>query len=88
MIKLDGTEAVRRFCNVHYAVDDYYAEPQPVASPSGTRVMFASNWDKAGGQVNAYVVDARGVGSDTTSTTTYATAAPAPAAPQGLTVVP
>lgn len=34
----------------------YFGEPHPVLSPSGTRVLFASDWYDSG-SVNAYVID-------------------------------
>jgi len=34
----------------------YFAEPHPVISPSGTRVLFSSDWNNSG-QVDTYVVE-------------------------------
>ncbi|MBI2381010.1 MAG: hypothetical protein HYV16_09675 [Gammaproteobacteria bacterium] len=43
--------------------DDYWAEPHPVMSPSGTRILFSSSWGDArssGEVVNVYVVELPG----------------------------
>lgn len=43
--------------------DDYWAEPHPVLSPSGTRILFSSSWgdSRAGSEiVNVYVVELPG----------------------------
>lgn len=43
--------------------DDYWAEPHPVMSPSGTRILFSSSWgdSRAGSEVvNVYVVELPG----------------------------
>ena len=34
----------------------YFAEPHPIISPSGTRVLFNSDWNDSG-QVDAYVLE-------------------------------
>lgn len=36
---------------------DYWAEPHVVASPSGTRLLFGSDWGGNGTQVDTYVVE-------------------------------
>lgn len=43
--------------------DDYWAEPHPAISPSGTRILFSSSWGDArnsGEVVNVYVVELPG----------------------------
>ncbi len=43
--------------------DDYWAEPHPVMSPSGTRILFSSSWGdsrSSGEVVNVYVVELPG----------------------------
>ena len=41
--------------------DEYFAEPHPSISPSGTRIVFGSSWGNATGSVvNAYVVELPG----------------------------
>jgi hypothetical protein len=58
-VKTDGTQ-VQRWCHIHNRQTDYYAEAQPVPSPDGKKVIFASNWGEADGRpVGMYVVDAR-----------------------------
>lgn len=39
------------------ASDDYWAEPHPVLSPSGTRLLFGSSWGNTGVIVDSYVVE-------------------------------
>lgn len=38
----------------------YFAEPHPVLSPSGTRVLFSSDWNNSG-TVDVYVVELNGI---------------------------
>lgn len=60
-VALDGSK-VFRLCFHHDLDLDYPSEVHAVASPSGTRVCFASNWhDSSGRPVQAYVVDLRTV---------------------------
>jgi hypothetical protein len=42
--------------SVNGSYTKYFGEPHPVLSPSGTRVLFASDWYDSG-SVNAYVID-------------------------------
>jgi len=39
------------------ASTDYWAEPHPVLSPSGTRLLFGSSWGNTGVIVDSYVVE-------------------------------
>jgi hypothetical protein len=41
----------------HSTSGDYWAEPHVVMSPSGTRVLFGSDWGGNGTQVDTYVVE-------------------------------
>lgn len=41
----------------HSTSGDYWAEPHVVMSPSGTRVLFGSDWGGNGSQVDTYVVE-------------------------------
>jgi hypothetical protein len=41
----------------HSTSGDYWAEPHVVASPSGTRLLFGSDWEGNGTQVDTYVVE-------------------------------
>lgn len=41
----------------HSTSGDYWAEPHVVMSPSGTRLLFGSDWGGNGGQVDTYVVE-------------------------------
>ncbi|MCB1755866.1 MAG: hypothetical protein KDJ38_10110, partial [Gammaproteobacteria bacterium] len=44
----------------------YFGEPHPVLSPSGTRILFASDWYDSG-SVDTYVIDLRVPASDVAS---------------------
>jgi hypothetical protein len=64
-VKLDGSR-VERICNIRVNKylfptpdDQYLAEAHACPSPDGLRVIFASDWDKGGFPVQAYVVDFR-----------------------------
>ncbi len=57
-VKLDGTE-IRRVASLHAIKFDYYSEPHAVPSPSGSRVMWASDWENNDYPVQAYVADYR-----------------------------
>ncbi|MHA7943523.1 T9SS type A sorting domain-containing protein [Formosa sp. 3Alg 14/1] len=57
-VKLDGTR-VERICNLRKGLVTYDNESQPCPSPSGSRVIFASDWDSGGYPIQAYVVDYR-----------------------------
>ncbi len=60
-IKTDGSGAVQRLGHFRNNKTDYYAENQPVPSPDGQRVIFASNWNAPapGRPVGDYVIDCR-----------------------------
>ena len=46
-VKLDGSGAVERYAHMHTAASSCYrCEAHPSPSPSGRRVMFASNWSQ------------------------------------------
>ncbi|MFB9052818.1 T9SS type A sorting domain-containing protein [Formosa undariae] len=57
-VKLDGTR-VERICNLRKGLVTYDNESQPCPSPSGSRVIFASDWDSGSYPIQAYVVDYR-----------------------------
>jgi hypothetical protein len=64
-VKLDGSR-VERICNIRvnkylFPTDDtrYMAEAHGCPSPDGLRVIFASDWNKGGFPIQAYVVDFR-----------------------------
>ena len=65
MYNLDGSGDVKTICQTwHRDPVDYWAQTQPVPSPSGTRVLFATNWgvSPAGlklGDAHSFVVDIR-----------------------------
>jgi hypothetical protein len=44
MVKVDGSVDMARFAHCHSEHPPYQAEKHGVASPSGRRIMFASNW--------------------------------------------
>jgi len=56
-VKLDGSMQVERLVHMHTVLNGYNTEAHAVPSPDGTRVVWASNWDNANGQINSYVVD-------------------------------
>ena len=55
-VKLDGSR-VERICNTRSIDFTYVAESHGSPSPDGTKVIFASDWDKGTFPVQAYVVD-------------------------------
>jgi hypothetical protein len=63
--KLDGSRECIRFGTTHTDDSNYRAEAHGCPSPDGSRVMFASNWQKdvppppsSMGEVKSYVVSA------------------------------
>ena len=65
MFKLDGSAEVKALCQTwHREPVDYWAQTQPVPSPTGTRVLFATNWGVSPaaaklGDAHSFVVDFR-----------------------------
>jgi hypothetical protein len=57
-VKLDGTR-VERICHIRGLWKDYDNEAQPCPSPSGSRVIFSSDWDSGEQIAQAYVADFR-----------------------------
>ncbi len=57
-VKLDGTR-VERICHIRGLWKDYYNEAQPCPSPSGGRVIFASDWESGESIAQAYIADFR-----------------------------
>lgn len=69
-VRLDGV-AVRRIAHARAAPHDYLAEIHASPSPDGARVIFASNWGRAGGPVSSYVAEIEPpLGSDVAATAT------------------
>jgi hypothetical protein len=59
LIKLDGS-VVYRLAHTYNNMTDYNAEVIPSISPSGTRVIFQSNWESPTGRpTQVYVIDLR-----------------------------
>jgi len=58
VIKLDGTR-VERVCHMRNLFKIYDNEAQPCPSPSGSRIIFAGDWENNDYPVQAYVVDFR-----------------------------
>lgn len=54
-LKIDGSGEFRRVVHTHSVRHDYWNEAQASPSPDGTRIIWASNWDRAGGPVHAFV---------------------------------
>ncbi len=63
MFRLDGSGDVRVICQTwHRDPVDYWAQTQPVPSPTGTRVLFATNWGVSSdgakvGDAHSFVVE-------------------------------
>lgn len=57
-VKLDGSR-VERICNARNVMNIYDNQAQPCPSPSGNRVLFASDWSSNEVPIQAYVVDFR-----------------------------
>lgn len=57
-VKLDGTR-VERICNSRAVWQVYDNQPQACPSPSGGRVIFASDWGEDGLPIQGYIVDFR-----------------------------
>lgn len=57
-VKLDGSR-VERICNARNVMNIYDNQAQPCPSPSGNRVLFASDWSSNAVPIQAYVVDFR-----------------------------
>ena len=57
-IRTDGSGEFQRLAHMHSPRDRYVAEAHANPSPDGTKIVFASNWDKSdGGAVAAYVIE-------------------------------
>jgi hypothetical protein len=56
--RLDGNR-VERIVSVRGSYDIYENQAQPVVSPSGTRVIYASDWNSGSVPIQGYVVDFR-----------------------------
>lgn len=65
MVNLDGSGETRVVCRTwHTEPVDYWAQTQPVPSPTGTRVLFATNWGQTRkaarrGHAHSFVADLR-----------------------------
>jgi hypothetical protein len=64
MVKLDGSGETRTICQTwHREPVNYWAQTQAVPSPTGTRVLFASNWgtgpDYNDEEAHSFVADLR-----------------------------
>ena len=57
-VKLDGTR-VERICHGRNLLSDYENQAQVVPSPSGNRVLYASDWRNNNFPVHTFVVDFR-----------------------------
>lgn len=56
-VRTDGSGEVRRIAHHRSTQKNYWAQAQASVSPDGSVVVFASDWGKKNGQVNAYVVE-------------------------------
>jgi hypothetical protein len=57
-IKLDGSR-VERICHIRGLYKTYDNEAQPCPSPSGSRIIFASDWESDSLPIQGYVADFR-----------------------------
>lgn len=54
-LKIDGSGEFRRVVHTHSVRHDYWNEAQASPSPDGTQVIWASNWNRPGGPIHAFV---------------------------------
>jgi len=57
-IKLDGSR-VERICHIRGLYETYDNEAQPCPSPTGSRIIFASDWESGTLPIQGYVADFR-----------------------------
>jgi len=57
-VKLDGSR-IERICHTRNVLDEYLNEAHPCPSPSGSRVIFASDWGNDNVPIQAYIADFR-----------------------------
>jgi hypothetical protein len=58
-LKLDGSGDLRQIVHTRSAKHDYWSEAHASPSPDGSKIIWASNWDRAGGPVSSYVASVR-----------------------------
>ncbi len=56
-VRTDGSGDFVRICQFRHTDGGYWAQPQACPNRQGTRAVFASNWLRADGNVQAYVVE-------------------------------
>ena len=66
-VKLDGTRVERITHARNYQFDQYENQAQVCPSPSGSRVLYASNWMSTTYPVHTFVVDFRDMGGNQTN---------------------
>lgn len=54
-VRIDGSGEIRRIAQTRNADHDYWSETHASPSPDGSRVIWSSNWGRAGGPVADYV---------------------------------
>jgi hypothetical protein len=54
-LRIDGSGDIRRIAQTRSVMREYLSEMHASPSPDGTRVIWASNWDVAGGPISDYV---------------------------------
>ncbi len=57
-VKLDGSR-VERICHTRNSFDEYLNQAQPCPSPSGNRVLFATDWGANNVPIQTYIADFR-----------------------------
>lgn len=59
-VRLDGSGTVERFAHEHHSRNEAYErEPHAVPNPDGSKVLWASDWDRPRAPVYAYVAEQR-----------------------------
>ncbi|MDX6587373.1 MAG: hypothetical protein QOI31_1846 [Solirubrobacterales bacterium] len=59
-VRMDGSGTIQRFAHEHHSRNESYErEPHAVPSPDGSRVLWASDWERERGPVYAYVAERR-----------------------------
>lgn len=56
-LKIDGSGELRRLVQTRNAPADYWSETHASPSPDGSRVIWSTNWGRAGGPVSDYVAE-------------------------------
>jgi len=58
-VRMDGSGRVERICSIRSELETYDNETQACPSPSGGRILYASDWDNGTYPIQCYVADFR-----------------------------